>query len=254
MSWAGRTAVVIPAYGHYDYVRDTVRSLRLASPDAAVILVDDASPAGYTEYLPEFRAICGELGLARRLGANSGITAAWNTGFAMAVEAQAEHVCLANSDLLFSCGWLQPLVSTADLSGVGLVGPVTNAPGSGLQQQVSAWIPSYRVSDAPGDIDAVATQLCVSPAAPACCSVNGFCMLARVDRLVSHMFGSTLMNPTCRMVFSEYELQRRLVAAGLHSQVVPTSFVFHYRGVTRGVGRIRRNQQGVFRKCQPSAT
>lgn len=247
-TWIGRTAVVIPVYGQYDYVRSAVQSLRRTSPAAAVVVVDDASPLGYPEYLPEFVAACGELGVARRLEVNSGVTAAWNAGFMVAVSMRAEHVCLANSDLLFSVGWLEPLVSAADLPGVGLAGPVTNAPGSGLRQQVAGWLPGYQISDCADDIDEVAVGLRRVAAAPVTCGVNGFCMLGRVDRLLPVMFGQTaLMNPRHKMVFSEYELQRRMSAAGLRSVVVPQSFVFHYRGITRGLMR-SRSDQGAYRR------
>ena len=49
-------------------------------------------------------------------------------------------------------------------------------------------------------------------------------------------------NPTPLMTLQEYELQGRWHAAGLRSGVVLSSFVFHYRAVSRGEKKFGKGQ------------
>jgi GT2 family glycosyltransferase len=56
-----------------------------------------------------------------------------------------------------------------------------------------------------------------------------------------------VFNPAHRMTENEVELQIRWASHGLRRAVVPSSFVFHYRGVSRG---LQGEADGAYRVAQ----
>ena len=65
-------------------------------------------------------------------------------------------------------------------------------------------------------------------------TVNGFCMAAKTDTWFSGAYNSEcVFNPKHKMLKNEDELQGRWLKLGRVIAICPSSFVWHYRSVTR---------------------
>ncbi len=249
-----RYFVIVPTYGHFDYAARCVRSALDAEPDAFCLVVDDASPDWGTAgegMMRRFASDYPDRVVAAAFAANGGLTRSWNHGLAAARACGADRGVCGNSDLLFTRNSLHAMAAAIETDQADLVGPVSNAPGKTCPdvQAVSAYLSDYEPSDAPGDLANTASRLHRSHAG-ACLvvpAVNGFCMMAKVGTWWrgayddDHVFrprndftSKGQRNPTPLMTLNEDELQGRWRKMGLRSGVVPASFVFHFRAVTRG--------------------
>jgi GT2 family glycosyltransferase len=250
-------AVVVPSYGHFDYVFNAAHTALGADVRRVkVFVVDDASPDYHAnadtgqlnEHLTRLKDLHRDDVMTVRFSENGGLTRSWNEGLKLARDLDAEYACVTNSDVRFSSDWFTAIRAVLD-SGYDLVGPVTNAPGTEAPQDVSRYFDGYELKDDQDYIDKVGTRLLrftqgvkVIPH-----PINGFCMVARTktwwsgayDR--SHVFRPSnplnskgQRNPTPLMTLNEYELQGRWRDLGRRVGVCPGSFVFHYRAVSRG--------------------
>ncbi len=234
-----QTLVVVPVHGHWDYALKTVQSLYRTADPVDCVVYDDASP----DYSPERERVL--LAVDRRVSfvryaVNAGMTRSWNAGLNLARAGGYKFCCLGNSDLLFTPGWNLPLQHAA-CTQYALAGPVSNAAGhTSKYQDVALYDPAYKLSDEWPDLDATAARLLATggPAVPA--RVNGFCMLTRTAVAWAYAFDKhNVFDPACPMAGNEDRLQDRWQRAGLKFAVVPTSFVFHYRSVTRGPRHVK---------------
>jgi len=254
-----RFLVIIPTYGQFDYAAAACESLFRTTPDAAVMVVDDASPEmldryKYNENGPhpllaevakEYQTRFMYLGFPD----NGGLTRSWNEGLRAARLLNFEFACCTNSDVLFTRGWTTSLVHWLD-KGYALVGPVSNAPGITAEgrQEVDKYLLGYHLNDSPEYLDGIAEILYKRHFNNVVLSsVNGFCMMAKTVVWWQNAFDKEHVfkpsnpwnskgrpNPTPLMTLNEDELQGRWHKAGLKTAVVPGSFVFHYRAATRG--------------------
>lgn len=227
--------VIIPSFRHFDYVFACLESLQATTPDACVLLLDDASPDyPYDRVLAWTRR---PLTAAIRFDVHGGLTRSWNEGLRHARQLGIPYAVCGNSDLLFSPGWEQPLLRALD-QGYKLVGPVSNTPGTtiGGRQDVAAWLAEYTLSDTPDSIATTAAKLLQCYGYTGYGSpLNGFCMMARTADWWEGAFDSQhVFNPANKMTGNEDELQARWRRRGWTTAVVPGSFVFHYRSVSRG--------------------
>lgn len=240
MEWKDSVVICVPTYGHFAYAERAVRSALASSADVRVLLVDDASKdaGGYAHlaglFVDEPRVRC------HRFEENAGLTRSWNYGFTLACDAGALAYGPGNSDLVFSGGSISLLIEVLREYGYALVGPLTNAPGTVKAQDVRRYLSEYRAADEPEAVEQVGSQLRVLDIQPVTSGLNGFFMLGMCDSLRGYMWsGSLLYDPGKRMKGNEDELQRRVWARRGTTAIVPQSFVFHYRGVTRGIHRGR---------------
>lgn len=236
------TLVVVPVYGQWDYALDTVTSLYRAA-DASFydscqsvecVVYDDASPDYKPEYEAAIRAVDPRVTF-HRFEKNAGMTRSWNAGLSLARERAIPFTCLANSDLLFTPNWDRYLRDAA--ASHALAGPVSNAPGHTTKHQdVARYKPDYVLSDEWKDLVATADQLRAShPTTVIRARVNGFCMMAGTELAWKYPFDKdNVLDPSCPMAGNEDRLQDRWERVGMTFAVVPASFVFHYRSVTRG--------------------
>jgi GT2 family glycosyltransferase len=162
------------------------------------------------------------------------MTRSWNAGLALARALDYKYTCLANSDLLFSPGWDSYLRDACDTH--ILAGPVSNAAGhTSKYQDVARYLPDYKLSDKWDDLADVATKLRYSHHSKVNARVNGFCMMTRTELAWEHAFDAeNVLDPSCPMAGNEDRLQDRWTKRGQSFAVVPASYVFHYRSVTRG--------------------
>ncbi len=236
------TLVVVPVHGHWEYALRTVKSLYWAnessqfdsSQETDCVVFDDASPDYSKEREQALLAVDRRVSFVRYKD-RAGMTRSWNSGLNLARAGSYVYACLANSDLMFTPAWDEPLRDA--LKAHALVGPVSNAPGlTSRVQAVEPYDPEYKLSDDWPDLAATAGRLRASQRGvviPA--KVNGFCMMTRTDVAWKNAYDRHhVFDPGKPMAGNEDELQKRWAARGLTSAVVPASFVFHYRSVTRG--------------------
>ena len=191
-----------------------------------------------------------------------GLTRSWNAGLGIAQRSGSDIAIVGNSDTVFTPGWDRGIV--AALNQFHLVGPVTNAAGWGSPaQRVQNYIPGYQVSDDEERLGEASDQLLgfkavelappkfqfgpqgVLVAVPE--FINGFTMAARMETWQKHKFDADhYFNPAYPMTENEVELQLRWRWAGLRIGIAPSSFVFHYRSVSRGDQFLC---EGAFRKA-----
>ncbi len=237
--------VVIPTYGQLDYGVEAARTALTHTPGCTVLVVDDCSPEWNSFDKKRFPTGT----RFHRFGKNGGLTRSWNLGLRVARDEKFEFACCTNSDVLFTPSWADPLV-WATGHGAHLVGPLTNAPGHQAKQQVKRHLPDFVVRDDPAYLAEQAQKLSVRNRFTFTeMRLNGFCLFARTDVWWAGAFSPTdVFNPKFKLTKNEDELQGRWLKAGRVCAMVPTSFVFHYRGVTRKGATRGREGKGWYRK------
>jgi GT2 family glycosyltransferase len=243
-------AVIVPTYGQFGYAAAAVESAYAHTPGCRVFLLDDHSPGWKSSWLADLKERFPDI-RSHHFGKNGGLTRSWNEGLRWAREFGCAYTVVSNSDVLFTPGWFEPLVWALD-NGADLVGPMTNAPGHQPKQQVTRQLPDYELTDHPDKLRQTAERLAAkNPKIFTPLRVNGFCMIAKTVTWWEGAFDeSNVFNPKFKLTRNEDELQGRWKKAGRVTAVVPGSFVFHYRGVTRKGATKGREGQGWFRNPQ----
>lgn len=254
--------VIVPSYGHYDYVERCVRSaFENSPPDTHVLMVEDAHPDYERDWSKHFHHFLTDTDDAgnlvtrdrfheTRYSKNGGLIRSLNHGMEFFRDMGARYVVLGNSDLVFAPNWYKPLVWALE-NEWDVVGPVTNAPGTETAQWVGGFLlqpDAYRPSDDPAQLKKTANELWE-------CNgntvrqgrLNGFMMMGRTARLWEGRYDETHVfcpcnewtskhgrNPTPLMTLHEYESQARWEKLGWKIGFCPASYVLHYRSVTRG--------------------
>jgi len=238
---------VIPTYNQFDYAKIAVESCLKNTANCLVILVDDGSPqwnlADWEKY-PKSQFL-----LHRFPKNDKNLTRSWNQGILLALEHRAKVIVAGNSDLKFPPNWSKGIVEALE-EGAGVVGPLTNAPGHRAKQQVLKYVKGYTVSDSDLNLAQVSARLLKERAGTTESGpLNGFCLAALAKTWITgaHSLGNNqFFNPKFKMIRNEDELMGRWKKLGLSSRIALSSFVFHYRGVTRnpsgkkaGTGNLR---------------
>jgi len=263
---AVRIAFVCPTYKETElhaYTMACLHSFFQHTKDGLAIVVDDAS-TGWTQALAKKLAdtpmFPGQQCEVLRFKNWGGLTRSWNLGLKKASELKADYAIAGNNDVLFTPRWYEGLMLALE-HGYHLAGPVSNAPGITAQGLAEVWRyhPSYEVKDDPNYLKQVAEYLRGEHAGTLIeAKVNGFFQFARMRTWEAGKFDADhyyrprndfnskgKRNPTPLMTLNEDELQGRWHRKGWKSVVVPSSFIFHYRAVTRG----KKHTQGRwFRK------
>jgi hypothetical protein len=267
----GQIGFICPTYNAIvldGYTRKALDTFFTYTPDGVAIVVDDGS-TGWTDAYVQSLFELAEMHMDARLElyhfpTTGGLTRSWNQGLAIADALDLAYVIAGNNDLVFSSGYYKALLAALD-HGYDLVGPVSNAPGSTAKgkQDITTYLPNYYLTDDIGQINQVASRLqktqngrfIESP-------INGFFQLATMTAWRQGKYDAThyycpvnthtskgKRNPTPLMTLNEDELQARWRAAGKKAAVVPGSFIFHYRSVSRGP---RYNKGKWYRQCPAS--
>jgi hypothetical protein len=214
------------------------------TPDSLVMVVDDASPEWREDIwqkFPQHRLI-----LHRFPKNDKNLTRSWNWGLSKAKELGIPLTVVTNSDVMFPAGWSRTLSRTLLEGRADLVGPVTNAPGHKPKQQIARIMKGYKITDDLKYLDSVQKFVEVKyPQELWFTTVNGFCMAAKTDTWFSGAFNSEcVFNPKHKMTKNEDELEGRWLKMGKTIAICPSSFVWHYRSVTR---RPNGKDRGAFR-------
>ena len=95
---AVRTLVVLPTYNEAANIDDVLRRIRSSLPEAAVLVVDDASPDGTGNLAAALGDELGQISVLRRT-AKEGLGAAYKAGFALGIADGAEILVEMDADL-----------------------------------------------------------------------------------------------------------------------------------------------------------
>lgn len=226
---------ICPTYGQYDYARAALASFFLHTPNGVAVVADDAHPDFHPFWNKRWRVV------ARPYKTRGGVTRSWNYGLSYARKIGAKYTICGNDDILFTPDWWKGPAELLAEPSLGIVGPLSNGPGlSNKLQNIWDHVRGYQTSDSPSALATVATRLRrqypleehrLVPV------VNGFFMIARTERWWEGAFDRRHVfnpHPSYAMVHSEHELQLRFLKLGWPNAVSLTSFIFHYRSVSRG--------------------
>lgn len=237
-------AFINPIYNGFVYARRTALSFFKYTPEdlnPICINVDDCSPL-YDQQPWDYwyQDMPMERSEHQHFAVNGGLTRSWNWGLQRARELGCKYAIAGNSDVLFTPGWYEGLMWHLE-HGASLVGPVTNAPGwsnkNSQRQNVRNFFPNYQVEDDADYCAKVATHVKQTYAIEKFVEIdiNGFFTMSTVDTWWKGAFDANhVFDPKNKMVGNEDELQARWRAKKMKCGFVPSSFVFHYRAVSRG--------------------
>ncbi len=241
-----QVAAVIPTFKHFEYAKRAVRSFLDSTPDALAILVDDGSPDWPGDFVVKTWADPKRFIIYRFKINNKDLTRSWNKGLEIAREHGAKYTVVTNSDVMFIPGWWASMQYALD-SGVDLAGPITNAAGHRPKQSWRQYFPGPQVVDNVDYLSKIAAEIRLKQGGKTWFDVrglNGFCMAAKTAVWWADPHGEhTPFDPRYKMERNEDKLAARWRKLGRKISVVPGSFVFHYRGVSRG-GAATRGEQG----------
>lgn len=241
-----QVAAVIPTFKHFEYAKRAVRSFLEATPGSLAILVDDGSPDWPGDFVVRTWADPKRFLIHRFPQNNQDLTRSWNKGLEMARDAGAIYTVVTNSDVMFIDGWW-PSTQYALDNGCHLAGPITNAAGHRKQQSWKNYCVNPMVKDDVGYLIKVSSNIRKQHGNKTSIDVrglNGFCMVARTDVWWDRPYGPTTpFDPRYKMEKNEDKLAARWRKLSRRISIVPGSFVFHYRGVSRG-GLAIRGEQG----------
>lgn len=227
-------SIVVPLHNHLHESREMLQSLRASlahRTDCEIVLVDDASRDDTPGWLDEVE---GPGVRTARHATNRGYAAAINTGARLA---SGEVLVLANNDLLFRPGWLEPLVDVVldPARGAGLVGNVQLRVADGSVDHAGMDL-NYR-----GQFEHLRT---VPPEAPVleCFAVTGACCAVR--RALFLQTGG--LDEAYRNGCEDVDLCLRLARAGRRQYVATASVVLHHVSLSRGADD-RQNERNSAR-------
>jgi dolichol-phosphate mannosyltransferase len=129
----GRVLVVIPTYNEADNIRDITGRVRAATPQAEILVVDDASPDGTGAIADDLAAADGHIHVLHRAG-KEGLGAAYVAGFGWARERGYDVVVEMDADGSHAPEELPRLLSALDTADAVLG---------------SRWVPGGRVVNWP---------------------------------------------------------------------------------------------------------
>ena len=236
------------------YTERAITSFFETTPNGVVILADDASP-DWGGYELKLEKLCSTLGVPKekfriihfdRVGK---LTRSWNAGLRMAAHLGLDYAIAGNNDVVFTPNWYAGMLHALD-NGYDLVGPLSNAPGvtaKGLQE-IRYYTDKYCLSDDDETLSTIAEDIYKRHLGKVVeTSVNGFFQMAKVSSWIAGMYDTNnfyrpvnkftskgKVNKTPLMTLNEDELQGRWRKLNMKSAVVCSSYVFHYRAVSRG--------------------
>ena len=251
-------AFINPLYNAFAYGRRAALSFFKYTPEELnpiCITVDDCSPLYHEQDwnywhtdMPADRCVF------HHFNQSDGLTRSWNWGLSKARKLGCRYAIAGNSDILFTPGWYEGLLWHLDRD-VALVGPVTNCPGwangNSQRQNVKNYYPGYQLLDDSVYLADVARHLKETRPIEEIrlLDIGGFFTMATVDRWWAGAFQDApgkrhVFDPKHKLTNNEVELQKRWTRRGWTVGCVPSSFIYHYRAVSRGD---RHNHQGWAR-------
>ena len=258
-----RIGFICPTYqavALHSYTAKALHSFFETTEGGVALVVDDGTRGWSAEYEAKLQAIAavypGSEIIIHHFRAKGGLTRSWNWGLNEADRLGLDYAIAGNNDVIFTESWHQGLLHALD-SGYTMVGPLSNAPGITAhgKQEIGKYFKGYKVTDDPTYLDSVAASLHANHLGKVIESeVNGFFQMCSMDgwrsnkysqkefyRAVNKLTSKGHRNLTPLMTLNEDEWQGRARAKKKKMAIVLSSFIFHYRAVTRG-DRYKRGQ------------
>lgn len=246
---------ICPTYKEDELHSYTVNALKTffnTTAEGVAVVVDDATAEWDPQYTLELQALArfeGQECHVHRFDTWGGLTRSWNKGLEIARSLGCEYAICGNNDILFPPMWYQGLLHALN-NGYQIAGPVSNAAGISAydSQQVWKYCQDYQLTDDLDYIASVQKKLLNDFLGTVVDSkINGFFQMATVPTWWGGKFSENEVykpkndkdskgrrNKTPLMTLNEDELQGRWFKKGWKAAVCPSSFIFHYRAVTRG--------------------
>ncbi|MEP7113144.1 MAG: polyprenol monophosphomannose synthase [Ilumatobacteraceae bacterium] len=108
-----RVTVVVPTYNEAGNIARLCREVRLAAPQADMLIVDDDSPDGTGDLAEDLGRTLGQIRVLRRSG-KTGLGAAYRAGIRAAIEGGAEICVQMDADLSHDPAMLPALIGNAE--------------------------------------------------------------------------------------------------------------------------------------------
>lgn len=250
-----KVGFVCPVYKSDEFHKYTELSLRSffeTTPGGVGIVVDDGSAAWNAAYESQLRGLIAAHPTCDinfyHYPTQFGLTRSWNRGLMIAHELGLDYAIAGNNDVIFTQQWASGMLHA--LQHYALAGPLSNAPGvtAGGRQEIHKHIKNYTLTDDRRYLDKIASEIHSKHLGKVIDSpINGFFQMASMSAWRKGMYSAVdyyrpinnhtsrgTRNPTPTMTLNEDELQVRWRKLGLQSAVVLSSFIFHYRAVSRG--------------------
>jgi GT2 family glycosyltransferase len=223
---------VVPTYLNADLDAELLLrclvSLACTAPEAEVVVIDDASPAGHL--VAQLGPVCAELGHRLILkDENEGFSRTVNRGLRLALE-EGKDALLVNQDIQFvDEGWLEAMVGRTDTEGrpAAVVGAKLLYP-TGLIQHAGIfysrlfhWF-DHRLRFGPADLPEANV--------PAVCPVTGALQLIRHGTLAD----VGLYDEEYVMGYEDVDYCLRVFDAGLTCVYEPAAWALHHESAIRG--------------------
>lgn len=213
--------VVVPVFNAFDQVKACLESLRAHSPEAEMLIIDDASSDSRIEpLLDDWSATAGNCRVIRHQK-NLGFVRSANRG----MQENDGNIILLNSDTVVTTGWLQALSDClASDNTIATATPWTN------NGEIASFPDICISGPIPEDPDAIATVITESgtPEYPEIPTAIGFCMAvsrAAIDavgyfdaELFGHGYGE------------ENDFSLRAREAGFRNVLCDNAYVAHHGG------------------------
>lgn len=215
-------SIVIPLHGKLQETREMHDSLLATLPDnlaVEIVYVDDASPDDTAHWLrslhdPRIRCVF--------LSHNSGFAHASNTG---AHAAQGALLLMANNDLVYRPGWLEPMLDAFNLHGqsLGVLGNVQYKVADGTIDHAGIRLKADAALEHIHQVETTGSRL------PKRWAVTGACMMIR-RKLFLRLdgFDETYLNGC-----EDVDLCLKARAMGFDVRVALDSVVLHHVSLTR---------------------
>ncbi len=135
-----RVCVILPTYNEADNIETVIRRVRVALPDAEILLVDDASPDGTAELAEEIGHQIGGVEVLRRAG-KLGLGSAYLAGFSHALQRGADILVEMDADLSHDPDALPALIALIPMAADLVIGS-RYVPGGTIPQwsRERAWL------------------------------------------------------------------------------------------------------------------
>ncbi len=109
-----RVTVVVPTYNEAGNIERLCNEVRVAAPEADLLIVDDASPDGTADIAESLGRTLGQIEVLRRSG-KAGLGAAYRAGLRAAIDRGAEICVQMDADLSHDPAVLPALIANAEL-------------------------------------------------------------------------------------------------------------------------------------------
>lgn len=228
VSPAMRAVVLVPTYDEVDNIEAMLRALRLAAPDAGIVVIDDASPDGTAEVAERVGGELGRVDVLRRAG-KDGLGNAYRAGFAHALDRGDDVLVTIDADFSFD-PTLVPVLLEEITAGADVVVGSRYVPGGSAPD----WPLHRRALSRYGN-----RYTCWVLGLPVRDATSGF-RAYRASALQAIDYGTTRANGYAFMT----ELALRLAASGAAITEVPIEFRDRQRGTSKMSGRIILESMG----------